>query len=164
MNRRYKLGVLLIVCLSLLAISLKIEAIEPKLSLAEQISQMFNLETDLLVERYTYAVDEIVLWRELLEGQEQLVKNWGIILFNQGKPVDSWFYTGPLTNRFQDFYLSFRQFTSEERKELIVMGTDNNYQKWAYIFIFNLTDTQMELFWERKTDWRGDSYFIQPGL
>lgn len=159
---KHKLIFFLLISMLLVFFSGNLQASDPEKSLAVQISEMFNLETDLLVKKYTYASDEVALWIEPMEGQEQLVKNWGLVLLNRGKPVDSWFYTGPLTNVFQEFHLSFHQFTPDGRKELTVVGTDNSYQGWAYFFVFNLTETSLELLIESETNRRGGGYFVKP--
>ncbi|AZR72658.1 hypothetical protein BBF96_04195 [Anoxybacter fermentans] len=151
---------ILIFNLSLLIITGAVQA-EEVISLKAQIQEFLNLETEIMIEKSEYGSDKVVLWVEPMEDGKGYAKNWGLVLFSGDKPVDAWFYAGPLTNSFKDFYLSFHQFTWDGRKELAVVGADPARNGWAYIFIFNLTDRGLELLYKRETNSCGGSYFVK---
>ncbi len=149
---------LFIVGLIFLLLSGVVQAEEVSKSLNVQIGEMLNLGIEPEIQEAAYAGDRVILWKETMATG--LVKNWGLILYNHGQPGDSWFYTGPLTNTFLEFHLSFHQFTDDGRKELCVVGTNGSNDGWAYFFVFDISDAGIRLLYESESNSCGASYFV----
>lgn len=129
--------------------------------LKEQVVEQLNLGPEVTIERYGFENNQVLLWREAADGKPGYAKNWGIVLLKKEQPQHLWFYTGPMTNSFQNFHLSFHQFTQDGRKELAIVGTDEQRRDWAHFFILNLEESGVELLHQGETNSRGGSYFVK---
>lgn len=127
-----------------------------------RIAKMLNLGTPITVERFQNGTDEVDLWVEGDDLGQGVAKNWGVFYYSSGKYVDSWFYTGPLTNVFRKFYVSYHNFTKDSIKEVALVGEKASGDGMTRIFIFNLAKKKLQLLYQCDDDMRGTTLQAQP--
>lgn len=154
----YRVFVVFNLLLCLLSV---VASAEDSKRLNEQIVEQLNLGSEVEIERYGFEKNQVLLWKEAGDVKSAYAKNWGIVLLKNEQPQHLWFYTGPMTNSFQEFHLSFHQFTQDGRKELAIVGTDEQRRDWAHFFILNLEEQGVELLHQGVTNSRGGSYFVK---
>ena len=125
-----------------------------KKELVNEIKEYLDTEQEIQVTPYRSYQNKAVLWTNI--GSDS-IKDWGVVFYNQGKPVDSWQYEGNL--RFNSFYPSFHRLIGDGQKELGVVATPVG-NKSEQVFIFNRGDSGLKLIYQATSDCEGANYYI----
>ena len=129
-----------------------------------RIAKMLNLGTPITVDRYFNGSEEVDIWMESDESGSGAIKNWGIFYYSGGKYTDAWFYTGPLTNQFKRFFLSFHNLTKSAQKEIALVGERLAGDGSAQVFIFSLEKKKIQLLQQSSNEIRGTATPTRPDL